>query len=173
MLKGQDVVVLLKLAGKASSSDWSLRSLADELSFDPMGVQRALKRLAEADLYEPGLRRVNLSQSEEFLGHAVPYLFPVQLGGEVRGVPTAWAASPLSARLAPQSDLPPVWPYEWGHRRGFALNPLHAVVPKAAAADHALGELLALVDAIRLGDARVRALATELLSERLEAELRP
>jgi len=37
----------------------------------------------------------------------------------------------------------------------MGLEPLHAAVPKAAHNDPELGERLALVDALRLGDARL------------------
>jgi len=44
---------------------------------------------------------------------------------------------------------------------------LHEAVPEAARRDPQLGERLALVDALRLGDARTRGVAAELLSKRL------
>jgi hypothetical protein len=130
-------------------------------------VHRSLGRLRSAGLYDLDRRRVNLSQAEEFLVHAVKYLFPPAFSGEARGVPTAWAAQPLSDELAPQSELPPVWPDPQGHQRGIALAPLHPAVPALARRDPQLGERLALIDAIRTGDARVRGLAAELLSRRL------
>jgi hypothetical protein len=89
------------------------------------------------------------------------------LRGETRGIPTAWAAAPLAAELAPSSDLPPVWPDPMGHVRGIALDPLHDSVSGISRRDPALAERLALVDALRLGDARVRGLAASLLRERL------
>ncbi len=82
-------------------------------------------------------------------------------------MPTAWAAQPLADELAPQSDLPPVWPDPKGRQRGIALAPLHPAVPQLARRDLELGERLALIDAIRMGDARVRGLATKLLGQRL------
>lgn len=166
MLKGEDVVVLLKLIG--SGPDWTVRTLAAETEIPRSVVHRALQRLKAAGLVDARRRRVNISQSEEFLVHAVKYLFPAALGGESRGIPTAWAAEPLAGKLAsPPSELAPVWPDPGGRRRGLTLQPLHAAVPAAARRDQALAERLALVDALRLGDARVRGLATELLVERL------
>jgi hypothetical protein len=53
--------------------------------------------------------------------------------------------------------------------RGLALRPLHEAVPEAARRDPQLGERLTLVDALRIGDARTRGVAAELLSERLGA----
>lgn len=99
--------------------------------------------------------------------HAAKYLFPPEFGGETRGMPTAWAAKPLAAELAPQSDLPPVWSDPHGRQRGIAFAPLHDAVPKIARRDPALGERRALVDALRIGEARVRHVAADLLAERL------
>ena len=101
--------------------------------------------------------------------HVVKYVFPPQICGESRGVPTAWAGPPLVSMLAEADGLPPVWPDPEGDRRGIALEPLHSSVPRLARHDPRLGEALALVDGIRIGDARVRGLATELLSDRLGA----
>ena len=165
MLSGQDIVVLLKLAGH--DRDWTVRSLEGDLGIPRAGVHRSLGRLRSAGLYDLDRRRVNLSQAEEFLVHGVKYLFPPELNGETRGMPTAWAAQPLSEELAPQSDLPPVWPDPEGRQRGIALAPLHPAVPQLARRDPELGERLALIDAIRMGDARVRSLATKRLGQGL------
>jgi len=54
-----------------------------------------------------------------------------------------------------------------GSDRGIALEPLHESAPEIARRDPALAERLALVDALRLGDARVRGLAADLLRARL------
>ena len=90
MLNGQDIVVLLKLAGQ--DEDWTVRSLEAEIGIPRAGVHRSLQRLSAAGLYDLDRRRTNISQAEEFLVHAVKYLFPPEMSGETRGVPTAWAA---------------------------------------------------------------------------------
>jgi hypothetical protein len=81
-------------------------------------------------------------------------------------MPTAHAAPPLSAQISSE-DLPPVWPDPKGTVRGLALKPLYRTVPKAAKSDPKLYELLALVDALRMGRARERKLAEEGLKHRL------
>lgn len=165
MLNGQDVVLLLKLARQ--ESDWTVRSLEAELGIPRAGVHRSLRRLNASGLYDLNRRRTNLSHAEEFLTHAVKYLFPPEFSGETRGIPTAWAARPLVDELAPQSDAPPVWPDPHGRQRGIALTPIHPTAPEIARRDPELAERLALLDAIRTGDARIRNLAIELLSGRL------
>ena len=52
--------------------------------------------------------------------------------------------------------------------RGIAFHPLYPSVPEAAQRNPALGELLALFDAVRGGSAREQALALILLEERLQ-----
>jgi DNA-binding transcriptional ArsR family regulator len=166
MLKGEDVVLLLKLT--EGPSEWTVRALEEETSIPRSVVHRSLKRLASAGLVDERRRRVNMTQAEEFLIHAVRYIFPGVLEGETRGVPTAWAAHPLADLLAsPPSELPPVWPDVRGSLRGSTLRPLHDAVVEAARRDPELGQRLALIDAIRLGDARVRGLAADELTDRL------
>lgn len=168
MLKGQDVVVLLKLFGLDEPSP--VRDLACRLGFDVAGTHRALRRLDEAGLYSVERRSVYRAAAEEFLIHAAKFNFPARWGSEVRGVPTSWAAEPLKAELAEPGGLPPVWPYAKGTVRGLGLEPLHSMVSKAALADRELWERLALVDALRSNDnVRVSRLAEKLLRERTES----
>ena len=165
MIKGQDVLILLKLLGEHDR--WTVRSLGDSLGMDPAGVHRALKRLEQAGLVDLGDHRVNRSNAEEFLIHGLKYLFPARQAGLSRGVPTAWAAPPLSDELVQVDEPPPVWPDARGELRGVALQPLHEKAVHVARRDPALAEQLALIDAIRLGDGRVRSLAAKRLRERL------
>jgi DNA-binding transcriptional MocR family regulator len=166
MLKGEDIVVLLKLA--VGPPAWTLRSLEAEIGIPRSVIQRSLVRLEQAGLLEER-RRVNLGRAEELLIHGVKYMFPPIRSGETRGVPTAWAAPPLQERFADSAELPPVWPDPMGAVRGIALEPLHDSVPEASRRDRTLAELLVLTDGLRLGDARVRGVAEDLLRARLGA----
>lgn len=165
MLRGQDVVLLLLLVEAPGGA--SVRSLAGRIGYDVAGTHRSLRRLQQSGLYLPDRGRVPSAQAEEFLLHGVKYIFPATLGGETRGVATAWAAAPLSSLLERGSELPPVWPHALGESRGLAFEPLHPIVPEAALRDQRLWELLALLDAVRAGDARARTLASDLLRERI------
>jgi hypothetical protein len=119
--------------------------------------------------------RLNRSSLLEFLVHGIRYAFPAEIGPPTRGIPTSYAAPPLSRAIADAGDLPPVWPCPDGKVRGYSFVPLHKNVPKAALADERLYELLALVDALRNGRARERKLASQELTRRLEtsAEAKP
>lgn len=100
------------------------------------------------------------------------YAFPAFRGEATRGMPTAYAAPPLSAAISPGGDLPPVWPNAEGTVRGLTLEPLHKAAPKAAKQDPLLYELLALLDALREGRARERQLAESELTAPLRRQLR-
>lgn len=167
MLKPQDIVVLLKLVGQ--DSRWTFEQIASELDLSPSAVHRSLERAEKSGLYGSKRREVNRSALVEFLQHGAKYVFPPIRQGEARGIPTAWAAPPLRDQLVFSQKNVPVWPFAQGKERGIALEPLHPLVPKAARKDPVLGELLALFDAIRIGNARERGLAGKELGRRLKA----
>jgi hypothetical protein len=165
MLRSQDILVVLKLA--TSGPIWTYDHIAHELGLSASAVHRSVERATRAGLFNQGRREVNRPALLEFLVHGVRYVFPPEWGGEARGIPTAWAAAPLSSSLAQSGQNPPVWPTPDGKTRGIALEPLDPRVGDAVVRDPLLGELLALVDAIRIGSARERALAAKELKARL------
>ena len=164
-LKSQDVVVLLKIL--VSSGKQSYSELADDLFMSPSEVHAAVKRAASAGLIDRSSKRVKRRALEEFVIHGLKYAFPPSYGSITRGMPTAHAAPPISAMVVDSEDLPPVWPSPEGTVRGYELKPLYRTVTKAARKDRKLYELLALVDAVRAGRARERALAEAELTKRL------
>lgn len=84
------------------------------------------------------------------------------------GVPTSHSAPAFAGVFAPGSaDY--VWPHPNGKMRGEGIEPLHPCVPFAAMQDARLYEMLALLDALRVGRARERGMARE----RLQAILDP
>lgn len=166
VLKPQDIVVLLKLSGV--EENWTFKQLASELSMSASALHRSTARASAAGLYDESHRRVVGPALQEFVVHGAKYLYPGVMRGEARGIPTAWAAPPLAGRIASSSGAKPVWPDALGSVRGLALEPIHPIVPEAAKRDPELAEKLALVDAIRIGDARQRGIAERELAERLE-----
>jgi hypothetical protein len=132
-------------------------------------VHGALKRAEQARLlaFIDKQPRIITPAFKEFLLHGARYVFPAARGAMVGGVPTAYAAPPLDALIVPSSDPPPVWPHAEGSARGIALIPLYPSAPAAALRSPALYENLALFDALRMGNARERALAEKLFEERL------
>jgi DNA-binding Lrp family transcriptional regulator len=167
MLRPLDFLVLLKLVciGRLS---WTFDSVAHELGLSASAVHRAIDRATESGLFNRGRREVEYAALLEVLEHGVRYFFPPRWVGQSRGVPTAWAAPPLSAQMTHSGENPPVWPSPDGQVLGIALEPLDPRVPDAVLRDERLGELLALVDAIRIGSARERHLASEELRARFD-----
>lgn len=166
MVKKADIYVLSGLL--ASEGEWSYRSLADRLKVPHPVVQRGLARAQEADLYSGDRRQVHLPHFEEFAIHALRFIAPAQLGGVVPGVPAAWAAEPMATAIhSSAEEPPPVWPHAEGRVRGQAIEPLHSAAPEAVQGWPELGEILALLDSLRAGDARVRQVAENLLARML------
>jgi hypothetical protein len=169
VLKPQDLLVLLWLVAHSGEA-WSYAGIAAALRMSSAEVHAALKRAARAGLYSHDERRPIRVALREFLVHGARYAFAPERLGLTRGLPTAHAAPALAARLAlGADDLPLVWPDAEGEVRGEGLEPLYPSAPTAARHDPRLYNLLALLDALRVGRARERRLAQELLEKELAA----
>ncbi len=170
MLKPIDLLVGLKIV--TSDVNWTQMGVASELCLSSSQVNSAIKQLLDSGL----LAKVNdkpfpvLAAIEEFIIFGMKYCFPAKLGALTVGVPTAYAAEPLSQQIMPGNDPIPVWPYADGKKRGVAIEPLHKNVPKSLALspDENLQEILILIDALRIGRARERNLATEFLRKKFK-----
>lgn len=167
-LKPQDICVLLKIV-TLERSPWSYSQLAYELGMSASEVHAGIKRAAQASLMrlEEGWGTPDAAALEELLVHGVRYVFTPVHGPLTRGMPTSYAAPPLSYVLAAPEEPPPVWPDAQGEVRGYEFSPLYKCVPFAARRDAKLYELLALIDAIRGGAENVRELAIPELIARL------
>lgn len=168
VLKPQDFYLLLVLAA-CRDQGTTYPELAAFSGLSMSEVHGALKRAEGARLlfFDAKRPRILLPAFKEFLFHGAKYAFPATRGSMVAGVPTAHAASPLNAHIAPSADPAPVWPAIEGTVRGMSLIPLYPSAPAAALRNPALYENLALFDALRAGNARERALAQQLFEARL------
>lgn len=99
--------------------------------------------------------------------YGVKYVFPAKPGRLVRGIRTAFAAPVLEGRLFSAGEWLPVWPDARGNNKGLEVTPLFKTVGHAARRDPELYALLALVDAIRIGNPREANLAKDLLRQRM------
>lgn len=165
MLRAQDILVLVQLL--LGGQNWTYDQIARELGLSSSAVHRSVERATKSGMFNQKRREVDRPALTEFLVHGLRYVFPAEWEGEARGIPTAWAAPPLAQNLLQGGDHPPVWPDPHGKVFGVALRPLDPRVPEAARRHEALGELFALVDAIRIGGARERNLAAKLIKHRL------
>jgi len=166
ILKPQDIYILLKRVAMGESQ-WTYASVAGDLFMSASEVHAGIKRAVAARLLSSDSVRPLKKSLEEFLIHGVKYAFPPDHGGLTRGVPTGYAAPPLKDIITQPNEPPPVWPDPEGNTRGYEFSPLYKTVPKAAAKDAKLYELLAIVDAIRDGRAREREIAVKELKARL------
>lgn len=163
-MRPHDIVVLLKIA-TYKNSNWLMKDIAYELSISASEVSESLNRSMLAGLLTSDKKKLMKQALLEFLQYGIKYVYPQRPGPLVRGIVTAYSALPLSNSI--QSNEPVVWPYAEGNVRGQAIEPLHPSVPKACISDQSLHELLALVDALRIGKLREQKLAIEALKERI------
>lgn len=164
-LKSQDIVVLLQvfITGKG----WKYEQLEKDLGYSKSALHRSLARCAVARLMNETQTMVFTAALTEFLIHGIKYAFPAQPGKTVKGVATAHSAPPLNNTIVSEKDVY-VWQYAKGNKRGQAIEPLHKLVPEIALHNKELYELLALIDALRVGKAREKTLGAELLEEKIK-----
>lgn len=165
-LRPQDILVLLKMVA-SQGRQWRQMDLAQELGLSQFEVSAALTRAEYSGFLDHSKKRVNNSALEEFVLHGLKYVYPAKPGAVCRGVPTAHSALPISDQIAHSPHDEYVWPHDEGELRGQSVPPLYQSAPEAARKDPRLHELLALVDALRVGRARERQIAAEELGRRL------
>ncbi len=176
-MKGQDILILLKLIclqqKKPPTNSYSVRALSASTGVGKSEVSNSLSRSAKAGLMKSDrkskLPKANARALLEFIPNGLKYVFPVKPGELVRGIPTAFAAPALAGKLMSAGDYMSVWPDASANTMGMKIDPLFRSVPDAVKQDESLYELLALVDAIRLGNPRESQLAIQLFKERLKA----
>jgi hypothetical protein len=167
IMSPHDIVVLLKIIANGDEA-WQQKPMAEALGISQSEVSKSVHRSKYAGLLDHTGKRVMRMALMDFLQYGLRYAFPQMPGAMVRGVPTAHSAPPLNREI--QSSEAYVWPYGKGSVRGQSITPLHPGVPEAALKDPVLYELLALIDALRVGRARERQLAVEELKKRLKIE---
>jgi hypothetical protein len=167
-LRPQDLLVLLKII-TLKGAHWRTTDLAASLYMSQSEVSAALFRTWFAGLLNDSKRVVHKESLLEFLVHGIKYVFPQKPGAVVRGIPTAHSAPPLSELIQPTKHIY-VWRDEEGTTRGEEIEPLYPTVPKAAKIDPSFYELVALVDAIRVGKSREHKLAVDELRKRILAK---
>lgn len=163
-LKPQDVLIALKYVSQPQP--WKQRDLATAIGMAASEVNHGIRRLIASRLFNEREQRVIRPKLLEFITFGLPYVFPAQLELPSVGVPTAFSARPLADLLVGGDDVA-IWESDKGNVRGRRVQPLWRSAPEAALRDRALYELLALVDALRVGRARDRDLAKAELAARL------
>lgn len=151
-MRPQDIVVLAKIVA-LKTPKWKQLELSKSLYMSQSEISEGMNRCKLAKLVDARKKVVNKAALFEFLVHGIKYVFPLEPGRLVYGLPTAYSAACLTD-LFPHQDRQEavyVWEMEGGTVRGESIVPLHKNVALAAKEDVRLHELLALVDVIRLG----------------------
>ena len=169
VLKPQDIAVALKLV-VLGSERLAYAALGKAMHLSQFEAHAAVQRLIAAKLAVSidGAIRPVAAALRRFLINGAPYAYPPIRGEVVIGTPTAYAVQPLKDKFGPTSDLPPVWPDPNGSVRGQTLLPLYPGLPSAAKEDSQFYELVALLDALRIGQAREREMAGKMLEARIK-----
>lgn len=163
-MKPQDIVVLLKIIA-LNNDNWQQIPLAQSIKMSQSEVSQSVARSKYAGLLDDSGKRVMRQALMDFLQYGLTVVFPVKPGAVVRGLPTAHSAAPLNKEISSGEEY--VWPYAKGHVRGHGIVPLYKSVPQAAIEDEKLYALLALADALRVGRAREKNLATKEMKSRI------
>jgi len=176
MLKGQDIVLLVKLITNKEARSWSQAKLAEHLCMSSSTINASLKALSDASIvhkkntymnpYDVSL--VNIYDINEFLIKGIKYFFSAEKGTITCGIPTSCSA-PLMKEIFTASEEELVWPYAEGTVRGVALKPFYHTVPESVVKypDEPFYEMLYLMDVLRSGNYREKEYAIKLISERI------
>lgn len=162
MLKPQDLLVAVHLAVHPAARRYG--DIAKHLYLSISVAHRAMASAKAVHLVS-GSGETIRPNLVEFLIHGARYVFPARLAGPARGVPTGAAAPMLQDRLAGNAML--VWPERTGRVRGDSLEPIHPSVPTIALESLEFHVILAALDLLRVGSARERSVAAEVIQEKV------
>ena len=166
-LKPQDIILALSLICQKSPVSYAEKGRLLKMSASE--VHAGEGRLVTARLLDLEKKLVHKTAFMEFLVHGVPYVFATAPKEFTRGIPTAWAAPVLAKQLSFSEQNQPVWPDPESNIQGLAVEPLYRNVPEIAKKDAQMYELLALVDALRIGRKREKKLAEAALMIRIQS----
>ncbi len=167
-LKPQDLAMAFKLVCLGRKR-LSYVELAEVMHLSQFEAHACMVRLTSARLLTEvdDMPSLVMAAFRPMVLHGAPYFFPAVRGEITMGFPTAYGIEPLKSQVLFADELPPVWPHADGPVRGSILLPLYPKLPLAAARDQPFYTLLALFDALRIGQAREREMARRYLEERL------
>ena len=161
-LKPGDVAVALQLM---LNPERSFRPLACAVGISTGEAHHAVCRLRASRLADDLPLVIARPELLDFLLHGVPYAYPAAPGPETWGVPTAHSAQPLAFEFPARPPL--VWPCIVRTLRGRSVTPLFPAATALVPHNPRLHQMLALVDAVRIGDPPVRDRAAAILRARL------
>ncbi len=163
-MRPQDILILLRIA-TWGFNDWLIKDLANDLFISQSEISESLHRSYVAGFLTREKKEVYGEHLLEFLIHGIKYVFPHHPGPGTRGMPTAGSALPIKKNYKP--IIVHVWKDPKSRQLGQAVEPLYPSVPEVCRNDKRLYELLALVDAMRVGTLRGKGLVEYELKKRI------
>ena len=134
MIKGQDILILLKLCDLERGA-WRQLDLAISLKLSQSEIAKSLARCTSVGLLI-GEKQVSRPALFELLIYGAKFFFPPVLGAPTRGVATAWGVKELFPEIVSQES--PVWPFVQGESYGYELQPIYDTVPEVCLSDYGL-----------------------------------
>lgn len=151
---------------------YTTRNLEAETGISKTQISESLRRCIDIGLAKKdrqfGVPRANKKALFEFIISGIKYVFPAKLGEVTRGIGTSFAAPILQNDILSSGELIPVWPDARGTNKGQAVEPLFKSATLAIRKDPDMYAMLALIDSIRLGNARETNIAKDKLKSFLE-----
>jgi len=171
---GQKSIVEFSEIESYRDSLYTVRGLEKTTGISKTQIADSIKRCTNIGLAKKdrkyGVPRTNKKSLLEFVIYGIRYVFPVRMGELTRGIATSFSAPVLNEKLFSSGELIAVWPDARAKSNGLKVMPLFHSVPYAVRQDGDLYAMLALVDAIRLGNPREAGLAANML-ERMFMEM--
>lgn len=160
-MRPHDVVVLLKII--SLQGNWMNKDLSSSLFISSSEISESLNRSMIARLISPDKKKVFKGALLKFIENGLSFVFPVEPGAIVRGIPTAHSAPILKEYII--SDDVYVWPTPNGEAKGQGIAPLYPNQVQAVLQDEKLYDMLSLVDSVRVGKVREVEKALDLLKQ--------
>lgn len=144
------------------SKTWYIQDLVQSLRISLSEVSESLDRSMFSGLLDNSKKKVNRQGLNNLLIYGIQYIFPVQPGALVRGIPTAHSFSKFRKEF--NSNIQYVWQDDEGTDIGQEIEPFYKKQVFAIKQDHTMYEVLALIDLLRIGKKREVEFATKKLS---------
>ncbi|MBC7759498.1 MAG: hypothetical protein H7069_11620 [Phormidesmis sp. FL-bin-119] len=160
-MRPQDIAILLKLIA-IKEGQVGLIYLANSLSISTSEISESLNRSHYAGLLDDR-RKVKRQNFMDFLQYGISHVFPQHPGTLVRGIATAHSHPYIKEQLLSNENY--VWADINGDMIGLAIEPLYKKQVEAVKQDEVFYKLLALVDVLRVGRNREKAIAINHLKE--------
>ncbi len=177
MIKGQDIVLLVKLITNKESRQWGQLKLSQHLCMSSSTVNASLKRLERSQLIVySGIKNQTKNpiqvNCKEFI-LCSGYIFVAKTSYSKTSGILSYTSAPVfkAANLIPDYDF--VWPDAEGNARGIESEPLHPMLAKSLRLfpDKPFYEMLCLIEGLRFGTiagCRAYSFAREQLTKRIE-----